>query len=446
MSSVLSGKRVLCTYAPEPEEVYWQNLEATYEHQLKTERHAYFSVAVVCIVAAGCIAFLKWLAVNYKENNGSLVMQASGHVQLEYESSVVLVYTVITLCISGVTVCTNLILKLLVLWWTKREGQDTQTEHERSIFSKLSAAYIVNCVMVPIVLGFVQSGLSSGQAIDQAWYEQDGIVYQVLVIVIINAVAVDAIKVFQPLIILNRYIVSKFVHSKAKLIRLWTPPKMHLGELYAHTAKGFGMGLIYGPLYPPVYGITAVAMLICFFATRYGIAKWYRRPASVDSYMLDRLVVTLSWVQLLGIVIAAIAANSTTSDWTGLLAAPLIATPTMWVVFAFFPVRIFKRASKSSGVASNRTSEILDHAAGMNVLSTNSGRVEVNDTGDMRHDEVPSKLKVDLSPYDCPRLMPNCEPLKLATRYEAALYQLRQTRGAHTHRSLWDRLTTSNEF
>lgn len=47
------------------------------------------------------------------------------------------------------------------------EGLDTETQFQRSLFAKLAVAYVVNMVIVPLVIGFVQSGSTSGQAIDQ---------------------------------------------------------------------------------------------------------------------------------------------------------------------------------------------------------------------------------------------------------------------------------------
>ena len=85
--------------------------------------------------------------------------------------------------------------------------------------------------------------------------------------------------------------------SQAKLSKLFKPPKMHVGELYAATVKTAAMGLMYGILYPPAYLITSFAMMISYWGTRCGISYWFRRPPTIDTDMLDRMIVVLACVQ-----------------------------------------------------------------------------------------------------------------------------------------------------
>lgn len=382
MGTCHAGEKVVCNASCEPEEVYWQNLALDDAYQVRTERWAYACIAAVCLLAAGLIAGLKVVAVNYKEDNSFLEL-IDGKVERTYTEGTKNLSLAISTAISLVSVLANGLLKMLVIWWTKREGQDTQTEHQRSIFSKLTIAYVVNSTMTPIVLGFIQSGNSSGNAIDEAWYEAEGIVYQVLFIVLINAVAVDAIKIFPPATLLKRYVLSIFVESKSKLARMWVPPTMHIGEMYAHSAKTFAMGVMYGPLFPPAYLITALAMGISYWATRYGIKHWYKKPAAVDVDMLDRLVGILTYIQALGIVMAAIAANAASSDWTK-VAGPLVASPVVWFIAFFFPLSLFKGFQHVSTV----------------------DELETGDTGGMRYDDVEKKKGVEMLKFSCPLLVP----------------------------------------
>eukprot|EP00966_Prymnesium_polylepis_P241655 5588218-Prymnesium_polylepis.1 len=68
---------------------------------------------------------------------------------------------------------------------------------------------------------------------------------------------------------------------------LFKPPKMNIGELYAATVKTVAMGLMYGTMYPPAYLITAFALFISFWGTRFSISHWFKRPPAVDTDMLD---------------------------------------------------------------------------------------------------------------------------------------------------------------
>ena len=71
----------------------------------------------------------------------------------------------------------NPILKALVAFFAQKEGLDTVTESERSLFTKLSLALVFNTVVIPILVAFWQSAKLNGElGIDQAWYEEGGVV------------------------------------------------------------------------------------------------------------------------------------------------------------------------------------------------------------------------------------------------------------------------------
>ena len=61
---------------------------------------------------------------------------------------------------------------------------------------------------------------------------------------------------------------------------------MRIGELYAAAAKTFALGVIYGPLFPPAYIMTAAAMLLSYVCTKVAITHWWHKPAAVDERMM----------------------------------------------------------------------------------------------------------------------------------------------------------------
>ena len=89
----------------------------------------------------------------------------------------------------------NAVLKQVVLALTTVEGQDSHTEFEASLFTKLSVAYTCNSAAVPILVGAIFSWWVSGITIDQSWFEEGGVCAQAWLLMVINSIAKDVMKI-----------------------------------------------------------------------------------------------------------------------------------------------------------------------------------------------------------------------------------------------------------
>ncbi|KAL1525526.1 hypothetical protein AB1Y20_020382 [Prymnesium parvum] len=290
--SAKKGQEVLVRAAPEPDEILWENLQLDDQHQRRAEHIHSGAITVLCLFGAGLILSLKYVMVSYKqEQNYGIGLSGSEFTNYSLNSNL------ISIGISLVSLVVNGLIKAVTINLTRYEGQDTETDYQRSLFTKLTVAYVVNMVIVPLAIGFLQSGSTSGQPVDQAWYEDSGVVFQIVIATLVNMVAFDFMKVTQPIYILKHRVIAPIFMSEGKINKMFRPPRMHIGELYAATVKTMAMGLMYSVLYPPAYLITAGALLISYLGTRVGLAYWFRRPPTVDTDMLDRFIEELAILQ-----------------------------------------------------------------------------------------------------------------------------------------------------
>ena len=81
-----------------------------------------------------------------------------------------------------------------------------------------------------------------------------------------------------------------------RLNQLWAPPSMELGTMHAETFRMLALGLVYAPVYPPAFLFTACALLLSFYATKFGIAHWYRKPAHLAGHLMKRMRNALLWL------------------------------------------------------------------------------------------------------------------------------------------------------
>ena len=148
---------------------------------------------------------------------------------------------------SLVTIGINYALRYIVSALSAREGHDTQTEYERALFTKLSLAYVMNTVIIPLLVGIVTSSVVTGNPVDQSWYESGGVVNQAMVLVVSNFAVTELLKIVQWYRLFSRYCLARFALSQQRLNQLWEPPPMLLGELYASTIKTVALCLVCAP-------------------------------------------------------------------------------------------------------------------------------------------------------------------------------------------------------
>ena len=64
---------------------------------------------------------------------------------------------------------------------------------------------------------------------------------------------------------------------------------MLLGGLYANSLKSVALCLLYAPLWPAAYVLTAVALMLNFLATKFAVSKWWAKPPMVSEEMMEKM-------------------------------------------------------------------------------------------------------------------------------------------------------------
>ena len=71
------------------------------------------------------------------------------------------------------------------------------------------------------------------------------------------------VQLTQPFYFLQRHVFAKMVtQSQAKLDKMWKPPRFMFAQHYASTLKALSLVLVYAPLWPPAYLVTAVLLAL----------------------------------------------------------------------------------------------------------------------------------------------------------------------------------------
>ena len=138
--------------------------------------------------------------------------------------------------------------------------------------------------------------------------------------------------------VLRRYILAREccgATSQHRLNDLWRPPMMHVGKNYAKLIKATSLTIIYAPLFPPLYFLAALYMLVSFYASQFGIAHWFARPPQMTSRVDERMRTWLSMTIGLSLIVKRFAYIDRMAD------APLVLSALAWAVYMLvFEVRL----------------------------------------------------------------------------------------------------------
>ena len=209
-----------------------------------------------------------------------------------------------------------------------------------SLFLQVSRCYILNSVVIPAVVGAVTSLGVQHTPVNQAWYEPTGVVNVAATLIVVNTLAYNGLRLAQALPLIQRTIFSHFTATQEKLRNLYAPPVMRLGNLYAETTATIGLGLIYGPMYPPAYALVGVALVLGWITTKFAISFWYRKPPAVNTEMLDALRFRLSVVLGVAIVFQGLTAwYAAGSRQLRLTLASTVLSPLLWFFYEVAPFK-----------------------------------------------------------------------------------------------------------
>merc|ERR1740124_1342728 len=233
-------------------------------------------------------------------------------------SSVEFVAQSASLAAAVITFLSNLVLKRVCQSLTKREKHATKTGYEMGLYLKLAVAYAVNTCGVPFLARVIDSlrsnyfkgyrrdfysqdtdtfsqdspGSDAQQPsviINQDWFESNGFTGYIFISLIGMSMLSEVGGMFRPKSIFNRYIRARFITSQHKLNRLWKPPRMPVGRLYANVVKDVSLCIIYGPIFPLAYLLTAVRLALSFWTNLFTITYFFGRPAALTEKMMTSM-------------------------------------------------------------------------------------------------------------------------------------------------------------
>ena len=318
--------------APEPSEVVWRYVGICKREKRKRLARTYGFFGLL-------IAFNAAFVVGVKTLQNHETVTAWGTTE----------QTFLALVFAASTSLTNLAMRLINRMLTAHEGHHTYTSQEISTYHKLSVAYVLNTVLVPLFV------FSFPFFVSQAWYEPGGAVSSAVALLFADMLS-SILRGAMADVVARRYLLSRLLLyrnklTQARLDQLWEPVSLPTGELYAAMLRTMALTLVYAPFYPPAYLIGAAALTVNFLANRFAICFWYRSPPHIDDSITSHFRHSLLIILLLNFSSNLIAQSLAQPDLKAFtqLYIRLGCVLGPWFIFVAFPFHRVNCLAKYNG-------------------------------------------------------------------------------------------------
>ena len=135
------------TEAPEPADVYWDNMSANVADKKRRRLYTFGVTFLLVALSAG-------VGITFKTNARDLTQRNKDSALFRF---------VITATSTATISLTNLILSLVIPPLTRRERHVTWRDYQRSCFVKLAIGYLVNACILPLVVAYLPIGVTQAQ-------------------------------------------------------------------------------------------------------------------------------------------------------------------------------------------------------------------------------------------------------------------------------------------
>ena len=259
-------KKLKVSFAPDPEELIWENMEFTLISKIKRSLIIYIISLLLIGVSFGIILYLNYL-------------QQSSELH-EWAINTFMKFG-ISLVITGVISGLNFVFFLLLNYLTTLERQRTKTDYYLSYSVKLTIFTFINTGVIPIISNYMQNG----------WGKNDNLLNNTLMLFLINSTVTPFMWTFNIGYIIKKiriyFIEKKFSFkslniSQKELNKIYELPNMDISAKYSYIAKTILMTFLYIPIFPLGVPISLFGFILGYLLEKYNFTHIYKRPEMLN--------------------------------------------------------------------------------------------------------------------------------------------------------------------
>ena len=270
----LKGCRLKAERPPEPEEIYWDQLQVKHHELLRRQFLACAALLAPVLLGTAAIAFAnfgisKWVA--HAHSLLSMIgLQASFTVLIIVANVIVFILTPVLAA--------------------KVERHYTFGGKELSCFCKMLGFQILNTVVASCVSYFFSDLFSPDR---HTWYSIGG---PMVLNVLFGDLAVITILIdlIRPEVLFKQHVLAPSAHTQQEMNIAYTPrADIYIAFRLQLVAKAICIGLIYGAALPACYLLTTIACWVSMWVDRYNLLRRLAPPPRSPDALIGTLLTVI---------------------------------------------------------------------------------------------------------------------------------------------------------
>ena len=276
-------RNVKFEFAPEPEDVFFENLEIRPFNRILRTTLVYILSIFICGVSFVIVVLLNMLQTYVDDKNNS--------------SHLILLY-ILSLVITGVTTGIDFLLEIILDSLTKIEKQPSWTDYYLSYSVKLTLFSFLNSAVLPLV---------SELCIDKS-EGHEILISNMLMKFLVNAFVTPMLwtinflyffKQFQ-ICLINRKVERDTITKKIikqdkegigktqkELNDIYELPLMKVAAKYSYIGKSLLMSFLYIPIFPLGLIISLLGFLVGYWLEKFNFANMYKKPEMLNRQITE---------------------------------------------------------------------------------------------------------------------------------------------------------------
>ncbi|CAG9329705.1 unnamed protein product [Blepharisma stoltei] len=287
------GCYLTASLAPEPTDVFWENLSRTTSERIIKRFQTWIISAIAIFVTFITIYFINDYQQSMYDDQKDSDHSSNGTKTASVFLSLLVVFI-------------NFVLGRLIRIFSAHESHQTWTLFNVSVADMLILSMSINTGLIPIIL-------TSEHA--ERWFIPGGLATQMTYILIINACLAPIINFISPMYclkVIRRFFVRRSMEKgKLKMSQgdanvLFEGPQIDLAVRYANVIKTLIVTFFYAPLIPIGIPISFFGITFEYLVTKYMLLRKYTRPKEHNAELAFEMNEWLKWVAFshaLGVII-----------------------------------------------------------------------------------------------------------------------------------------------
>lgn len=279
-----TGHRIYAQLAPEPSDIIWENLSASYGQRLKRRLITYaislFALGVSFVVVYGCSYYQDKQADNSSSDENTL----------EYEWKIRLN----SMWPSIIIVMINFILGRAIRYFSSMESHQTFTMYNLSVATKLTVAQCVNTALITMIVNLDR---------DDRWFKPGGLIADMTYVLISNAFIQPIMYLFSPMYMLKlmkmRNAEKNPLLNQAEANLIWEGPEVDMAQRYANLMKTLIVTLAYAPILPMGILISLAGVIFEYWVDKFLLIRRHKTPARLSGALAEAMGACVSWAILI---------------------------------------------------------------------------------------------------------------------------------------------------